>query len=130
MKIEKLLNELLQKNVFVVIKKHSLAASLFNFIIMLITGFCAIKAYFAEPFSQMFFAGMITISIIYAYNLVCGIDHLQLVIPKAGKPLKLYKVGDAFFVGCSMEEAQLFAALANKQEVFIEEFENSVYTFE
>lgn len=130
MKIEKQLNELLQKNVFVVIKKHSAAATVFNFAIMLVAGICAIKAYFAEPFSLLFFVGMLVISIIYAAHLLFGIDHLQLIIPTAGKPLKLYKIDDVFFVGCSMEEAQLFAAITNKTEVFIEEFENSVYTFE
>lgn len=130
MKIEKQLNELLQKNVFVIVKKHSLAATVFDFAIMVIAGFCAIQSYSAEPFSLAFFVGMLIICIIHACHLLRGLDHLQLIIPNAGKPLKLFKVGDVYFVGCSMEEAQLFAAITNKTEVFIEEFENSVYTFE
>lgn len=131
MKIEKYLDEMLQKNVFVVIKKHSIAANVFNFTIAAACGACAIFNYFSnENFSWITFATMLVLCIIYAANFLFGVDHLQLIVPAAGKPMKLYKIDDVFFVGCSMEEAQLFATLNKKQDFLIEEFENSVYIFE
>lgn len=130
MKIEQYLDQMLQKNIFVVIKKHSIAANVFNFIIAAASGTCAIMSFNEENISWLSVVGMSLICLIYAANFFFGIDHLQMVIPNANKPLKLYKIDDVFFVGCSMEEAQLFALLNKKQDFFIEEFETSVYTFE
>lgn len=130
MHIEKYLDKMLQKNIFVVIKKHSKAASAFNFVVASVAGLCAVMHFFQEPFVWFAFLGMTLICLIYAANFLFGVDHLQMVVPNAGKPLKLYKIDDVYFVGYSRHEAQLFATLQNKHNSFIEEFENSVYTFE
>lgn len=130
MHIEKYLDKMIQKNIFLVTEQHSKAASTFNFVVASVAGLCAVMHFFHDPFVWFAFLGMALICLIYATNFLFGVDHLQMVIPNAGEPLKLYKIDDVYFVGCSKHEAQLFAALQNKQNIFIEEFENSVYTFE
>ena len=130
MQLENYLNKMIQNNVFAVVKKHSKTASAFKFTIAVTAGACALLSYYREPFEWCNLLIASLICIIYAADFLFGIDHLQLVVPDAGEPLKLFRIGDDYFVGSSLEEANLFAALQNKHNIFIEEFENSVYIFE
>ena len=129
MQIEKLILQNIQQKIFFVTKKQSAAASIFNFGVAAATGLLAIMCY-NEQIAWQYIAGFTLCSIIYATHFFFGTDYLQLYMPCVNAPLKLYKIDDVFFVGYSIEEAQLFAALANKQDSFVEEFENPVYTFE
>lgn len=129
MKTETYIDNMLQKKIFYVAKKHNLAIKSFNLFIATVAGFCALDLWFAQSFNWGYFAAMCIICMIYCMNFFFSIDYLQLLIPTTDATLKLYKIGDEYFVGCSMHEAQLFANLQNKDDFVVEELENKVYMF-
>lgn len=88
-------------------------------------GVLAIHAGYTQEWWSMLLHGVWCV--FFGFSFYFGIDYYQLVVP-AALPLKLYKIGETYFVGSSNLEAQLFAEI-HKIPGLIEEVSDKTWIF-
>jgi len=118
MKIEKFLEDNLNANAFILKKKHGTVRTIVTFALLAFLGISCINAYQLQHW--YLFAGTCLVTFAYALSFYWGADHYLLTLPQCARSITFYKIGDEYFAGSSLEQAQLFANLTNKQHFEIE----------
>ena len=118
MKIEQFLEDSLNNKAFVLKKKHGIIRTIVTFVVLACLGIGCINAYQLQHW--YLFAGTCLMTFAYALSFYWGADHYLITLPQYAKSITFYKIGDEYFAGSSLEQAQLFANLTNKQHIEIE----------
>jgi hypothetical protein len=110
-------------------EKQSVSDSVWNFTICAVLGIGCYLNYVAQDHWTALLAGVF--SILHGYAFLSGKSFYAVKFPKPSDGnYRLYKVGDVYFVGCSKQEAELFAFVRGLENAEITEItDGRVYHF-
>jgi len=117
MQLTKQVENSIYKNKAFIIEQRTLWHSCSNFALFAAIGICAVLQYQMGNYWFALVGALLAVAT--GYDFYSGKSYYALQFPKDAKPRMLFKIKDIYFVGGSLEEAQLFATLhdVDAQEV-------------